>query len=507
MKIKILLILILNLIFLNSIVNSQIARNYYVANNGTDYSYCGQAISQACATPVGAVNSFRTQFGYYSSNTYQLVVNFGSGYQWNGGNSLSSVTLNNMNVSFIGAPDGSTYFYNSYSYLPLFNITSSQTQSTYITFTNISYGSPSFSCYHNYQYNTLAASFLLITPGYYYSVNNYIQFNNLSLSCKTLDIPIVATNGYGSTYLGPASEDYNDYYTGPMSSYQPNTFITFNGLYFNQSASYSITGNTAFSLSSQLINVPIFPTSVSIVNSVFIFNNIYYSAQAESFINIGRGNLIIDNSTFVVSSFSNNPPPFVTVSSAQVDITNSIITTEGMIINFLSCQGCFFKADNINYTSLSITSSSVPFDFIYASASFYNSRLVSSQYSGIIGMVDSQLALRSNIIASAKTYSVNLDKVNAFIYGNNFPYFYQVPNSYWFNSYSTIFYCSSDSESDIVGDYTVGSYTENCSKYTKDFKLKWYFGFLAVGIVGTLFIYIFLASTIAIIKRCGGGNH
>ncbi|EAL64924.1 hypothetical protein DDB_G0284921 [Dictyostelium discoideum AX4] len=504
MKIKILLILILNLIFLNSVVNSQYARNYYVATNGTDFNSCGQAISQACATPVGAVNSFRIQFGYYSSNVYQLLVNFGSGYQWNGGNSLTSVSLNNLNVSFIGAPDGSTYFYNSYSALPLFNITSAATQTTYITFTNITYGTPNFGCYHNYQYNTLAASLLLITPAYYYSVNNYILFNNFTISCKTIDIPIVATNGYGYTYLGPASEDYNDYFTGSLSSYNPNTFITFNGMYFNQTAAYSKAGYT-FSFSSQLVNVPLFPTSVSFVNCVLILDDVNF-LSTQSFINVGRGNLIIDNSTFIVSSFSSNPPPFLNVTSAQVDITNSNIITEGYMISFLSCQGCFFKADNINYTSLSITSSSVPFSFMYASASFYNSRLISSQYGGVISAVDSQLALRSNIISSGKTNSVNLDKSNAFIYGNTFPYYYKV-NSLYYNSYSTVVYCSSDSESDIVGDFLVGSYTENCSKYTKDFKLKWYFGFLAVGIVGTLFIYIFLASTIAIIKRCGGGDN
>ncbi|KAM9978338.1 hypothetical protein ACTFIY_012075 [Dictyostelium cf. discoideum] len=504
MKIKILLILILNLIFLNSVVNSQTARNYYVAINGADYGSCGQSLSQPCATPVGAVNSFRTQFGYYSSNTYQLLVNFGSGYQWSGGNSLSSVTLNNLNVSFIGAPDGSTFFYNSYSYLPLFNITSAVTQPTYITFTNISYGSPSYGCYHNYQYNTLAASLLLISPGYYYSTSNNIQFNNFTISCKIIDIPIVATNGYGTTYLGPPSEDYNDYFSGSLSAYNPNTFITFNGMYFNQSAIYAKTGY-AFSFSSQLVNVPLLPTSVSIINSVLVLDSVNF-VSTQSFINVGRGNLIIDNSTIIVSSYSNNPPPFLNVTSAQVDITNSNIMTGANMISFLSCQGCFFKADNINYTSLSITTSSAPFSFMYASASFYNSRLISSQIGGVISAVDSQLALRANIIISRSANSVNLDKVNAFIYGNTFPYYYQV-NSIYFTSYSTIVSCSSDSESDIVGDFTVDSYTVNCSKYVEDFKLKWYFGFLAVGIVGTLFVYIFLASTIAIIKRCGGGDN
>ncbi|KAN0041570.1 hypothetical protein ACTFIV_004114 [Dictyostelium citrinum] len=498
MKIKILIILLLNLIFLNSIVYSQSVINYYVANNGTDGNYCGQAISQACATPVGAVTAFRYRFGYYSSDSYQLVVNFGSPYQWLGGNPLN---LYNLNVSFVGSPDGSTYFYNPYSNFPLFNVTDT-TEQTAVTFTNINYGSPSYGCYHNYQYNSLDASLLLIVPSSYSSVKTYVLFNNLTLSCKTIDIPIVVVNGYNN--LGSVSEDYNDYFYGSISYYQPNVFITFNAIYFNQSAMASFTRNTPFSFSSQLVNAPYMPTSVSIVNSVMVISDANF-LSTESFINVGRGNLIIDNSTFSISTLTTNAPYFVTTSSTQVDITNSTILISGYMGNFLSCQGCFFKADNLNFTSLSIASSPVPFSFIYASASFYNSLLISAQYGGIISSYDSQLALRSNVIISKDSNSISLDKTNAFIFGNTFSSYYDVGTLYFFSS-STPIYCSPESESDIVGDYSVGGYTENCSKYTKDFKLKWYFGFLAVGIVGTLFIYIFLASTIAIIKRCGGGD-
>ncbi|KAN0047905.1 hypothetical protein ACTA71_002294 [Dictyostelium dimigraforme] len=496
MKINILIILLLNLIFLNSIVNSQQTRNYYVQNNGTDSNYCGQSTSQSCLTPVGAINSFKYSYGYYSSISFQLVINFGKGYQWYGGNSYTSANLNNLNVSFVGSPDGSTYFFNSFSNLPLFNVTGGSEFSA-ITFTNISYGMPSFTCNHNYQYPSLIASLLLIQPNNYYSVDTYVQFNNFVLSCRVFDIPIIATDGYNN--LGSASNDYNDYFYGSLSSYQPNIFITFNSISFNQSTTYSF--------NSQLISAPNIPTSVSIVNSFIELASAQFNTLSP-LINVGRGNLMIDNSKIQISSYyPTGDFYFLGASSTQVDITNSNITLSGTMGNFLTCQGCFFKADNINITTLCTGNSQMPFNFIYASASFYNSFMASVQDGGLISTSDSQLALRSNIIISSFANSVTLDKTNAFIFANTLSSYYDGNGVYYYSTYTPI-YCTSDSQSNIVGDYSVQGYgyTSNCSKYTKDFKLKWYFGFLSVGIVGTLFIYIFLASTIAIIKRCGGGD-
>ncbi|KAK5580914.1 hypothetical protein RB653_000939 [Dictyostelium firmibasis] len=494
MNFKILIILLLNLIFLKSIVYSQQQISYYVQTNGSDSSYCGRSTQQSCASVFGAVESFRYQFGSYSSSFYQIIIYFGVDYQWIGGSSESSVNLYNMNVSFVGNPDGSTYFLNSYAYLPLFNVTSS-TQNTYITFNNITYGSPTSNCWHNFQVynNNTPVTLLLLQPSNYGDVGTYVQFNNFSLNCQVIDIPVIAV--IDNDYISNPSEDYNGFQYFYMTTDQPNIFITFNNFTFNQSISST--------LNSEFLYAPSIPTSVTFVNSLIKASNILSNSQ--NFITVGRGCLLIDNSTFNIGSSGSSLAYFLNVSSTQVDITNTNITIQRSIVSFLTCQGCFFKADNINFTSIVFLTSQYPFYFIYASASFYNSIMISDGIN-IIKTIDCQLSLRMNTISSSMSNPINIDNTNIFIYGNSFPSF-SPGGSMSSGSSLTPIYCTSSSDSNVISDESTYPYTENCSKYAQTFKLKWYFGFLAVGIVGTLCIFVFLASTIAIIKRCGGGDH
>ncbi|KAN0041589.1 hypothetical protein ACTFIV_004133 [Dictyostelium citrinum] len=465
MKLNNLIILIINLIFLNSIVNSQGVIELQVSSSsGIDTYPCGT--NQPCHTIDGALNTYQYMIKYYQQNT-PLILNFLTGTY----STFTSQNLTGLNVTFnavILDSYDAINFSNNLS-TPMFRIVNNQQTATHtnIYFNGIRVVNPTYT-------GIRVDSFLHIDPSNYFGTNQInIEFNQVSIPYgPTSDLVYIDSQAMD---LETPQNDWTDGWS--TSSVSPFISIGFFNCEF---------GNDYYTSSFQnpLVYSPNFPISLTVDNSSFT-----KVIASETLFPLGRSQISFSNIQMsdVLISYK---PLFVFVTS-QITIRDSSFAGTLENAQFLISFGSFIDFRNndaqFNYRANSWSQDYPVLDIEKSFATISNSSIyltgtqVQQSDQGIIYAINSDISLRLNIMSSNISYIINSDGSNFYGYLLSF-----------YQSYSSQYYyltCSKTHRSTFRGDDSFRNMpqeSQNCNYYEQYKNTVSALNFVFVGVACVL---------------------
>ncbi|KAN0000344.1 hypothetical protein ACTFIZ_000789 [Dictyostelium cf. discoideum] len=463
MKIKYLIILIINLIFLNLNVNSQdIIELQVSALSGVDSYLCGT--NQACETIDGAFTSYQ-----YMANSYErppLVLNFSPGTY----TSFTSRNLTAFNVTFNSVAQvgyGAATFMSNYSN-PMFTIYQTSTTNTNIYFNGIEIGNPSYT-------RKLIGSFIHIDTTDYQNYQTNIEFNEITIPYGQVADLIYVDDG---PIVYSQQNGWSNSYAINLASPTPLISISFTNSQF---------GNDYYTSSFQnsLVNSPKYPISLTVDSCNFtkiIASQTLFSIGSSqiSFSNIQMSDVLVSYKPFFI--FENSQITIRDSSFAGTLDNCQFLISFGSFLDFRNNDVAFNQINNFfwsqNYAVLDIEKS-------FSTITNCTISLVGQQQQqsdqGVIYAINSDISLRLNTISSNVSFIINSDGSNFYGYLLSFQQTY-------FSQYSYLV-CSKNHKSTFRGDETFGSmpdFSKNCDYYEQYEKTVSALTFVFVGVAFVL---------------------
>ncbi|KAM9978317.1 hypothetical protein ACTFIY_012077 [Dictyostelium cf. discoideum] len=461
MKIKYLIILIINLIFLNSIVNSQTTQLTVSSSSGIDNYQCGGY--QPCKTIDGALNSYKYSYGTF----FPLVLNFFVGTY----STLTSQNLTSLNVTFNAMPQNSYDIISFASNLttPMFSIyQTSPSVNTYIYFNGIEIVNPTYT-------GIRTNSFIHIDPSDYEANLVNIEFNQVSIPYGLVAELIYVDGQYVD--MDNAQYGWSDSMAINSASSVPSISISFFDSQF---------GNDFFtsSFSKSLVYSPKYPISLTVDSC-----NFTKVVASETLFPIGGSQISFSNIQMsdVLVSFK----PFFIFENSQITIRDSSFAATLESAQFLISFGSFLDFRNneaaFNY-QIGFWNQDYPvLDIEKSFATISNSTIsLDGQQQqqtdqGVIYAVNSDISLRLNLISSNISFIINSD-------GSNF-YGYLLTFQQTYTSQYNYLVCSKNHKSTFRGDETFGympTYSKNCNYYDQYINTVSALNFVFVGVAFVL---------------------
>ncbi|KAM9960058.1 hypothetical protein ACTFIW_007291 [Dictyostelium discoideum] len=462
MKIKYLIILIINLIFLNSIVNSQTTQLTVSTSTGIDNYQCG--VNQPCKTIDGALNSYKYTYG----ESYPLVLNFLVGTY----STLTSQNVTALNITFNAVLQYSYELVCFASNLstPMFNIyQTSSPANTNLYFNGIQITNPTYT-------GIRTDSFIHIDPSGYYDASQInIEFNQVSIPYG----PVADLIYVDGVYVDMDASQYgwSDSLAIDAATSTPSISISFFDSQF---------GNDYYtsSFANSLVYSPKYPISLTVDSC-----NFTKVISSETLFPIGGSQISFSNiqMTDVLVSFK----PFFIFENSQITIRDSSFAGTLESAQFLISFGSFLDFRNneaaFNYQANSWNQDFPVLDIEKSFATISNSTIsLDGQQQqqtdqGIIYAVNSDISLRLNLISSNISFIINSD-------GSNF-YGYLLTFQQTYTSQYNYLVCSKTHKSTFRGDETFSympTFSKNCNYYEQYINTVSALNFVFVGVAFVL---------------------